>query len=70
MNGKEYISSNVLFMSAKISSIQIRNIHAAISLFAVEKGFFVEISKPAKNDWEIPTYKTGSIYPIKKFIFM
>jgi hypothetical protein len=41
-------------ISAKISSKQIRNNHAAISLFATVNGFFVEISNPAKNDCEIP----------------
>jgi hypothetical protein len=66
MNWKEYISRTVLFISAKISSVHIRNNQAAISLFAVVNGFLVEMSSPAKKDWEIPTYKTGSIYSIGK----
>jgi hypothetical protein len=47
---------------AKISSIQNINNHAAINRFAVLKGLLVEISNPAKKDWEIPTYNTGSIF--------
>jgi hypothetical protein len=35
MNGKEYISMTLLFISAKIISMQIMNSHAAISRFAV-----------------------------------
>jgi hypothetical protein len=65
MNGKEYISITVLFISAKIISMQIRNSHAAISRLAVLKGFLVEISRPAKKDCDIPIYNTGSIFVIK-----
>jgi hypothetical protein len=63
--GKEYISSNVVLIRADISSIQIRNIHAAISLFAIVNGFLVEISRPEKKDWEIPIYNMGSMFTIK-----
>jgi hypothetical protein len=41
-------------MRAKIISMQKMNIHAAIILLAVLNGLLVDISKPAKNDWEIP----------------
>jgi len=44
----------VLFNKAKIISMQMRNSHADISLFAVLNGFLVEISNPAKKDCEIP----------------
>jgi len=43
-----------------------RNIHAAIKRFATVNGFFVEISNPAKKDWEIPIYNTGSIFGISQ----
>jgi hypothetical protein len=51
-------------MSANTSSEQIRNNHVAISLFAVVKGFFVDISKPEKKDWEMPIYNMGSMFTI------
>jgi hypothetical protein len=54
INGKEYISITVLLMRAKIISMQIMKSQAAIILLAILLGFFVEISNPAKNDWEIP----------------
>jgi len=38
---------------------------AAINLFAVVTGFFVEINRPEKNDCEIPIYKTGSMFIMK-----
>jgi hypothetical protein len=38
---------------------------AAINLFAVVTGFFVEINRPEKNDCEIPMYKTGSMFIMK-----
>jgi hypothetical protein len=60
--GKEYISSNVLFTSAETSSAHIRNNHVPISLFAVVIGFFVDISKPEKKDWEMPIYNIGSMF--------
>jgi hypothetical protein len=63
-NGKEYISSKVLLIRANASSIHIRNSQAAISLFAIVRGFFVDTSNPAKNDWEIPIYNTGSMLTI------
>ncbi len=62
MNWNEYISRTLLLMSAKISSMHIMKSQAAINLFAVVTGFFVEISKPEKNDCEIPIYKTGSMF--------
>jgi hypothetical protein len=34
--------------------MHIKNNQAAISLLAIENGFFVEISRPAKNDCETP----------------
>jgi len=49
---------------AKPSSIQIKNNQAAINRLAIVKGFFVEISNPAKKDCEIPIYNTGSIFTI------
>jgi hypothetical protein len=52
--GKAYISITREFSRAKVSSIQIRNNHAAISLLAIVNGFLVDISNPAKNDCEIP----------------
>jgi hypothetical protein len=45
--------------------MQIINSQAAIRRFAVVSGFFVEISNPAKNDCDIPIYRTGSIPTIK-----
>jgi len=48
-----------------MSSIPIINSHAARSLLAIVIGFLVEIRRPAKNDWEIPIYKTGSILSIR-----
>jgi hypothetical protein len=55
---------------AKISSTHIRKSQAAISLLAVVKGFFVEISKPAKNDCEMPMYSTGSILTIDRYFII
>ncbi len=46
--------------------MQIMKSHAAISLFAVVNGFFVEIRSPEKNDCDIPIYKTGSILIFEK----
>jgi hypothetical protein len=63
--GKEYTSSKVLLIRAKISSIHIRKSQAAISLFAIVNGFLVEIRSPEKNDWEIPIYNMGSMFTIK-----
>ena len=34
------------------------------------KGFFVEISRPEKNDWEIPIYNTGSMFTMKNIGFI
>ena len=65
MNWNEYISRTLLFMRAKISSMHIMKSQAAINLFAVVTGFFVEISNPEKNDCEIPIYKTGSMFIMK-----
>ena len=65
MNWNEYISSTLLFIRAKISSMHIMKSHAAINLFAVVTGFFVEISNPEKNDCEIPIYNTGSMFTMK-----
>jgi hypothetical protein len=65
INWNEYISIKVLLMRAKISSMQIRNSHAAINLFAIVRGFFVEMSNPEKNDWEIPIYSIGSMFTMK-----
>jgi len=45
--------------------MQIRNSHAAINLFAIVRGFFVEMSNPEKNDWEIPIYSIGSMFTMK-----
>lgn len=58
--GNEYMSSTVRLIRAKIISMQKRKTHAVIILFAVVKGFRVAIRSPAKNDWVIPIYKTGS----------
>jgi hypothetical protein len=44
--------------------MQSRKSQAAIILFAVEVGFFVAISKPAKKDCDIPIYKIGSRFTI------
>jgi hypothetical protein len=52
--GNEYISITVEFRRANINSMHIRKTQAASSLLATVAGFLVEISKPAKNDWEIP----------------
>jgi hypothetical protein len=60
IKGKEYISRTVLFMSAKISSVQSRNTQADISRLEVLNGLRVAISRPAKNDWAIPIYSMGS----------
>jgi len=38
-----------------------RNSQAAINLFAVVNGFFVEMSNPEKKDWDIPIYNIGSM---------
>jgi hypothetical protein len=62
MKGNEYISITLLLMSADTSSMQIMKSHAAISLLAVVVGFLVEITSPAKKDWDIPIYNTGSIF--------
>jgi hypothetical protein len=62
--GKEYISITFELSNAKRSSMQIRNNHIAISLFAVLKGFFVRTRISAKNDCDIPIYNMGSIFTI------
>lgn len=63
-NGKEYISITLELRSAIISSTQIRNNQAAISLLAVEPGFLVSTSIKAKNDCDTPIYNMGSILTI------
>ena len=65
MNWNEYISRTLLLIRAKISSMHIMKSQAAINLFAVVTGFFVEINRPEKNDCDIPIYKTGSMFTIK-----
>ena len=69
MNGKEYISRPVLLISANISSMHIRNSHAAISLLAMVNGFLVAISRPAKKDCDIPIYNRGAIFSMNKISF-
>lgn len=44
--------------------MQVRKTHAASILFATVYGLFVEMSNPAKKDWEIPIYSIGSIFII------
>jgi hypothetical protein len=61
INWNEYISRTVLLIRANKSSAQIKKSQAAISLFAVVTGFLVEIKSPAKKDWEMPIYRTGSM---------
>jgi hypothetical protein len=68
MNGNEYISSTVCFIRANIISIQKRKTHAVISLLATVYGRLVAISRPAKNDWEIPIYNMGSMKSIGAII--
>jgi hypothetical protein len=69
MNGNEYISRPVLFISAKISSIQNINSNAAISLSATDLGFLVAMTIPAKNDWDIPIYNNGIRYSMNKISY-
>jgi hypothetical protein len=61
MNGKEYISSTVLFIRAKISSEHIMNSQVAMILSAMVTGLFVATTRPAKKDCEIPIYNNGTI---------
>ncbi len=68
IKGNEYISSTVRFRRAKTSSVQKRKSHAAIRRLAIEKGFLVAMSNPAKNDCEIPIYSTGSMKSITSVI--
>ena len=65
INWNEYISSTLMLINAKVSSMHIMKSQAAINLFAVVTGFFVEINRPEKNDCEIPMYKTGSMFIMK-----
>ena len=67
INWNEYISITLLFIKAKNNSIQIKKSQADISLLAVVRGLLVDISRPAKNDCEIPMYNTGSILTIAIF---
>jgi hypothetical protein len=69
MNGKEYTSSIVLLISAKIISMQKRKTHAVIIFCGVPYGFFVAMRRPAKKDWVIPMYSTGSMKSITLIIF-
>ena len=69
--GKEYISIPLELIKANISSMQIRNTHAASILFAIVAGFFVEMSNPAKKDWDMPIYKYRiNVYHIAELIFI
>jgi len=65
INWNEYISRTLLLIRANISSMQIMNSQAAINLFAMVSGFFVEITSPEKKDCDIPIYKTGSMFIMK-----
>lgn len=56
------------FRRAEVSSVQIRNNHAAISRLAVVKGLFVTTSNPEKNDWVMPIYSTGSMFTIEYIV--
>jgi len=69
MNGNEYMSSTVLLISANIISMQKRKTHAVIIRLAAVNGLLVAISIPAKKDWEIPRYRTGSMKSMVTIIF-